>query len=200
LAPEAIPPPAPDAGSELLALWHELGLVDRVGLALVLLLLLLGLWRGLWWQVMRFLGVAGAILLARSLAPRCVSLLSERTGGFDSRLLVGVTWLALFLAGLSVAVLLVRAGRHLLEAMQLSLLDRAAGALVGAVTGLTVHMALIVLLVHLSPATWVERSFPGTYSEGLLRLLSEELPLVVEAGEGSPIEALLRWDERPAAE
>ncbi|MEL6860427.1 MAG: 4-hydroxybenzoate octaprenyltransferase, partial [Pseudomonadota bacterium] len=33
-------------------------------------LLALGFFRGLWWQVMRMVGVAGAILLARSLAPR----------------------------------------------------------------------------------------------------------------------------------
>lgn len=178
------------------ALWSELGVVDQVGLVLVLGLSLLGLWRGLWWQVMRLIGVAGSILLARSLAPPCVALLLSEGPSVDPRLVQGGTWLVLFLAGLGTAALLGRFGRRMLEALQLSLFDRLAGALIGALTGLAAHLALVVVLVHLGPADWVESTFPGTWSEGLLHLSSERLPLVGAAGDDSVLEELLHWEQR----
>ena len=40
--------------------------IDQVGLGISALFLALGAWRGLWWQVVRLLGLAAAVAIADS--------------------------------------------------------------------------------------------------------------------------------------
>lgn len=181
---------------------HELGVaqglawIDAVGIGLVVLLFALGFWRGLWWQVMRLVGVFGAVLLARALSPRWEPLVLERFSELSPRFAQGLLWILLFLAGLAVAALLGLIGKRMLDALQLSLVDRTGGAFAGAATGLIGHCALLAALVQLGPEDFVLRTVAGTWSENLLATVGQRFPVVVDAAEGSEIDRLMQWSPR----
>lgn len=194
---------APGAFEQILAgvgaFFSDLAWIDTVGLILVGVLLLLGFARGLWWQVIRLVGLVGAVVLARALSPRFEPRLLEAFPELPPRLAQGLVWLLIFLAGLAAATLLGLLGKKMLEALQLSLLDRTGGALVGAVTGLLIHSALLAALVQLGPEQWVVATVEDTYSEGLLEVVGHQFPLVVNAAEGSEIDGLLQWRAKAEA-
>lgn len=157
--------------------------VDQVGLFLVLCFILLGIWRGLWWQVIRLVGVVASVVLARSLAPRFVPSVEAAFPEFaemSAGVAYGVVWTALFLAGLVVASVLGMLGKRALQAMQLGLVDRAGGAVAGAATGVLVHCALLVVLGQTAPA-FSERTLEGSRSAFLLSALSQKAHLLVDA-------------------
>ena len=194
---------APDAEpSGLGALWQELSslaTIDQVGLGLVVGLLALGLWRGLWWQVMRLLGLVGAVLTARWMAPKLAPRLSSQFPDLDERLAAGLPWLLVFLLGLAAAVGLAALGRRLIEALQLGLVDRCLGAVVGAASGALVHAALVAAIAQLAPTQMIEDQLRDTWSEGLLEVVGRRFPLVVDAGDGTPLGQLFEWPGEAAA-
>jgi len=154
--------------------------IDQVGLGLVGLFLILGIWRGLWWQVIRLLGVVAAVALARSLTPRFSAAVEEATE-FSAELSHGLVWFGLFLAGLIVASLLGMIGKKALEAMQLGLVDRAGGAFAGALTGLLLHSVVLVVICGLGTDTWSAGAIEGTRSAILLDTLSRKAPLLLDS-------------------
>lgn len=189
-------PASPAEPSGLSAAWEELvalATIDQVGLGLVGVLLLLGLWRGLWWQVMRLLGLIGAAWTARWMAPKLAPKLAAEFPDLPPRLTEGLPWLLVFLVGLAAAVGLAALGRRLIEALQLGLVDRALGAAVGAVSGALVHAALVAGIAQLAPTQVVESELRNTWSEGLLEVVGRRVPLVVDAGDGTPLSELFEW-------
>ncbi len=182
--------------SSLGAIWQDLtslATIDQVGLGIVLGLLILGLWRGLWWQVMRLLGLVGAVLCARWMAPKLAPRLSNQFPDLDERLAAGLPWLLVFLLGLAAAVGLAALGRRLIEALQLGLIDRTLGAAVGAVSGALVHAALVAGIAQLAPTKMIEVQLKDTWSEGLLEVVGRRFPIVVDAGDGTPLGQLFGW-------
>ena len=170
-------PSTPDLPSALTSLpW-----IDQVGLGLAGLFFLLGIWRGLWWQVVRLLGVVLAVALARSVGPVLEPLVSDV---LDLRPAVshGLSWFLLFLAGLVAAALLGLLGKKALDAMQLNLMDRVGGAVVGAATGISLHVALLVFLGGMGPAGWKAEQLQGTHSWSLLEVLAESRVVLDEGG------------------
>ncbi len=165
--------------------------IDLIGAILVVLLSALGFWRGLWWQAMRFAGLAGAVLVARAFTPRLAPDLETRLVDLDPRFLTGLVWLVLFLAALGVAAALGRLGRRLLEAMQLGLMDRVAGGLFGALTGLLLHAALVAAVLQLAPHQLAHHAVAGTRSERLVSALERPLPLLFDAHTSRRMRALL---------
>jgi uncharacterized membrane protein required for colicin V production len=161
-----------------------LPMIDRVGLGVVGLFLVLGLWRGLWWQVVRLLGVFLAVGLARSVSPRLTPIVQE---ALDLKLAMshGLSWFVLFLAGLVVAALLGMLGKKALEALQLNLMDRVGGAVVGVGTGLSLHVALLVLLGGVGSANFKADHLRGSASWKLLEALAEHHVVAGEAGTAS---------------
>ncbi len=159
--------------------------IDMVGLGLVGLFLVLGLVRGLWWQVIRLLGVATAVGLARVLSPRLTPTVAESFPELSASITYGLVWFALFVSGLVVASLLGLIGKRALEAMQLGIVDRVGGGLAGVVTGLLFHSAVLVVLCGLGSDGWTERTMEGTKSALLLDTLTRRAPLImhVEAAE-----------------
>ncbi len=149
-----------------------LATVDQVGLGLAGLFLLLGLWRGLWWQVIRFLGVVLSVTLARALSPE---LEPHVSGALDLEASVsfGLSWFLIFLTGLLVAALLGLLGKKALEAMQLGLMDRIAGGVLGVATGLSLHVALLVLLGGIGTRSWRAEHIEDTHSWHLLEWLAQ---------------------------
>lgn len=177
----------------------SLGWVDLLGLGLVGLLGVLGIVRGLWWQVIRLLGLVAAVGVARALSPRWVGAAERRFPEVDERIVHGMVWLLVFLAALGIASFLGRLGRKLLEAMQLDWVDRAGGGLAGMVTGIVVHLAVLVGLVHLGPAPWVSEHVAGTFSEGLLDAFGRRWPVVLARDAADKLQPLLKWEDPPQA-
>lgn len=179
------------------ALWSSLvGLpwVDKVGLFLVLVFTALGVWRGMWWQVVRFLGVILSIAMARALAPRLQPSLQQMVGeGMSEAVTHGVAWFLVFMVGMLLATLLGRVGKKTLEAMQLGLFDRIGGAFIGALTGVVIHGALLILASSLTNDAWYTSNLRGTRSAMALAQVSQfQLgPLHSEAKE----KIFSNWDE-----
>jgi uncharacterized membrane protein required for colicin V production len=173
--------------------------LDLVGLGLIGILLLLGLYRGLWWQVMRLVGVTASVLVARAfsaaLAVRVAALFPDLT----PRTAHGVAWATLFLVALLACALLGMLGQRMLEAMKLGLANRVAGACAGALTGLCVHVVLVVLFVQLAPASTLGRYVVGTYSEQLYGALGMRWPVVMASEAAHEVNRALEESPRPGA-
>jgi membrane protein required for colicin V production len=166
--------------------------IDWLGLGLLALFLVLGAVRGLWWQVMRLAGLALAIAVARAFGPLLEPRVSSLLGpDFSPRVAYGLVWVTLFIAALAVAALLGHLGRRALEAMQLGLADRFWGALVGALTGVLMHVALLVVLVQLAPEPWLRETLTDTGSERVLLAVGRRWQLVLTHDAGREAEAVL---------
>jgi len=147
---------------------RSLATLDLVGLGVVFLLVALGLWRGMWWQVIRLIGIVLAVGLARIFAPETAQWVSQSWPNLEPRIAQGIAWASVFLLTLGAASILGMLGQKLLEAMKLGLLNRVAGGVLGAATGVIVHVAFLAGFCQLAPEGVVARSVAGTYSERLL--------------------------------
>ena len=156
-----------------------LATVDQVGLGLLAVFALLGVWRGLWWQVMRLAGVAVAVVLARALSPKLGPRI-EALGEIDDGVAQGIAWVVLFVVALALAALVGRLGKKSLEAMQLGLADRAGGLVAGAATGLTLFSSALVGASYLAPE-WTSRALKDTHSGAWLELVSSRAPVLMDA-------------------
>ncbi|NOT31326.1 MAG: hypothetical protein HOP15_12845 [Planctomycetes bacterium] len=165
--------------------------LDLIGLGLIAVLLLLGLYRGLWWQVIRLVGVAVSVLVARAagapLAQRLMALFSE----LEPRSAHGLAWGTLFLTTLLACALLGMAGQRMLEAMKLDFANRFAGACAGAATGLFLHVVLVVLVCQLAPERMLGKYVAGTYSERLYTTLGIRRPVVLAAEATQDVDRIL---------
>lgn len=171
--------------------------LDLVGLALVVLLLFLGLYRGLWWQVIRLVGVTVSVLIARAavvpLAQRLLALFPDLL----PRTAHGIAWGTLFLTALLACALLGLMGQRMLEAMKLDLANRLAGACAGAATGFCAHVVLVVLVCHLAPPRVLGEYVVGTYSERLYSALGVRWSVVMAADPAHDVNQALEQSPRP---
>jgi uncharacterized membrane protein required for colicin V production len=172
--------------------------IDALGLGLVAVCTLLGIVRGLWWQVVRLVGVILAVGIARALSPRFVPEVEARLPSLSHELAFGIAWFALFVAALVVASLLGTLGKRSLEALQLGPLDRLGGALAGALTGLLVHAAVLVGLVTFASPEWSQATLDRTRSQALIGSLAGRMNLLVDAHAAERLEPWL--GERDAGE
>jgi uncharacterized membrane protein required for colicin V production len=155
--------------------------IDQVGLGIVAVCLVLGVWRGLWWQVIRLAGVVASVVLARLLTPRFAPSVQESLPELGEGVVYGVVWFGLFLAGLVLASLLGMLGKQALEAMQLGLVDRAGGAVAGVMTGALLHCALLVAMTGLTTPEWSDDALADSRSALLLNAVSHQAPLFVDS-------------------
>jgi uncharacterized membrane protein required for colicin V production len=162
--------------------------LDVVGLALVGLFLVLGARRGLWWQLVRLLGLAAAVAVARALAPRFAPGLGTALPGLDPRVASGIVWLAILAAGLTIVGIVGRLGKETIAAVQLGFVDRAGGAVAGALSGALLHGVLVLLLVLLGPAEWSRDAVRDTRSARLLDTLGRRLSLLEDAHAAEALE------------
>jgi uncharacterized membrane protein required for colicin V production len=174
----------------------ELHWIDWTGLGLFGIFALLGLLRGLWWQVVRLLGVLASAALARTLSSAAGAQLGEWTQ-WSPEIAQGVAWVGIFVAGLVVTAMVGTLGKKSLEVMKLGLVDRAGGAAVGLATGMLLHVAGLVALAHLGPQPWTDETLQGTYSRELLRLVTTSHPVLLKQ-EAHAADSMLRWLDSPA--
>jgi len=150
---------------------------DLFTVALVLLLLLLGLRRGLWSELLQFLGVGLAIALSAWLTPR----LSPHLPGDGTALGHVLRWLLLPLLALVLmgifGALANRAEKELPE--MLHPLDRLGGALVGAAKGtLFAGLLFFALLQFPAPQAWKAGSSEARFAPvalGIDAVVAEEI-------------------------
>ena len=155
------------------AFYQQLAPVDWIGLGIVAVLLVMGLVRGLWWQVIRLLGVVVAFAVARLFGPDGAAWIGEVYPDWSPRLAHGLAWVVLFGLTLAAVSILGHLGQKLLTAMQLGPVNRLAGGVAGAATGVVVHLALLLGISLLTPEAFVREHVAGTYSERVYSFVGE---------------------------
>ena len=155
--------------------------LDLVGLGLIALLFLLGLYRGLWWQAIRLVGITFSVLIARAAGAPLAERLQVIFPELQPRTAHGISWGTLFLTAMLACALLGLLGQRMLEAMKLDLANRLAGGAAGALTGLCVHVVVVVLVCHLASPRVLGRYVAGTYSQRIYETLGIRRPVVMAA-------------------
>jgi len=156
-------------------------LVDWVGICLIVLFLVLGALRGLWWQVVRLLGIVASVAVARAVAPRFSPALAEGLPGLGIHAANGITWLFVLLIGLLAVAVVSRVGRSSSGDTPLTPLDRVGGAIAGAFSGGLVHVAFLLVAFQVASPGWKEERLEGSQSEALLAAVGREIPLLLDA-------------------
>lgn len=122
----------------------EIAWVDMAVMAFVLLSVLIGLWRGVVFELLSLAGWFAAYLLARAFTPSLQPFIPAGEPG--SALNHGIAFACVFLAALVVWGLGARLVRAAIRATPLSPLDRLLGALFGALRGMIVLLVLAALI------------------------------------------------------
>ncbi len=171
---------------------QELAPVDIIGLCLVAILIILGLFRGLWWQVIRLVGLCLAVAVARLASPSLAEWVQSSWPELSPRLAQGTAWLVIFLLALGAASLLGLLGQRVLDTMQLGFANRLAGGLLGALTGVVLHVAALVMLCQLGPANFVEKHVGGSHSERLVQAVGTRWRVALGAEASVEVDRLLQ--------
>jgi uncharacterized membrane protein required for colicin V production len=166
---------APEAGAGGLR-W-----IDLLGLAVLTLFLALGAMRGLWWQLVRLLGIVASVSVARALAPRLSPQLASLMPGLSPLLANGLAWLAILIACMLVVALIGRLGHATLEAVHLGKFDRIGGALAGLASGVLVHAVVLLCLCQVATSAWTVATVRGTRSQDLLDVVADHFPMLLDA-------------------
>ncbi len=176
---------------------RDLAPLDLVGLGLIAILVGLGIWRGLWWQVIRLAGVLFAVVLARSFAGDLGTRIHGLWPELSTRLAFGVAWFGVFVVAMTVAAAVGLLGNKLLDILHLGLANRLGGGAVGAATGLALHAAALAILCQLAPEPFVGRVVAGTFSEKLVDAVGQRVHVLVDGQAAREIQRLLDpgWTE-----
>jgi membrane protein required for colicin V production len=150
--------------------------LDWVFLAVLLVSLALGAWRGLVYEVLSVLGWIAAFVLAQWLAPDVAARLPMGETGEALRYAAG--FVLVFIAAAFVAGLLAWLLKKLVEAVGLRPVDRTLGAAFGLVRGavLLLALAVVVNMTSLQNGGWWTESKGAGVSTTVLRGLKPVLP------------------------
>lgn len=154
------------------------GVVDLVLLGVLLLSVIVGLWRGLVFELLSLLGWVAAYIAAQAFAPALAPLLPFATEG--SPLRIGAAFALVFIGVLIVWSLAARLLQLVIHATPLSVVDRSLGALFGALRGVVLLLALVTVVAMTSAS----RSPDWRASRGvawLNALLQEIKPVLPDA-------------------
>jgi membrane protein required for colicin V production len=156
-------------------------ILDWTVLAVLALSVLLGLFRGLVYEVLSVLNWLAAFLLAQWLAPQVAQLLPLGAAGEPIRYAAG--FVLVFIAALFAGGLLAWLVKKLVEAVGLAPVDRALGGLFGLVRGTVAVLALAVVvhLTGLKEGTWWTESMTAGVATAALRGLKPVVPDAVGA-------------------
>jgi uncharacterized membrane protein required for colicin V production len=157
--------------------------VDQLGLGLAALFLVLGIWRGLWGQILRLFGLVAAVVVARQLYQPLGTVLESWGLSLGPVLSATLAWFLLFISVMLLVAMLARLGKEALDAMQLGLWDRAGGAVAGCLTGLMLHAVLLSVMSILASEEWMDGTLEGSYSEPLLERFRHIAQRALEASD-----------------
>lgn len=152
------------------------GWVDLALLGSVLLSVLVGLWRGLVFELLSLLGWVAAYIAAQAFASTVAAYLP--VGAPGSALNLGAAFALVFLAALIVWSIAARLVRLLIHATPLSVVDRLLGGVFGALRGVVLLLALVTV-VSMTPAqrapAW-QASIGVAWLRNLLQHIKPVLP------------------------
>jgi membrane protein required for colicin V production len=137
---------------------------------------LLGLWRGLVYEVLSVLNWLAAFVLAQWLAPRAAQLMPLSRAGESVQYAAG--FVVVFIAALFAGGLLVWLTKKVVEAVGLRPVDRVLGGAFGLVRGVVAVLALAVLvhLAKLQDGVWWTESVTAGVATAALRGLKPVVP------------------------
>ena len=150
--------------------------LDWMVAGVLLVSVLLGLWRGLVYEVLSVLSWIAAFVLAQWFAPAAAEWLPM--GGSGQALRYAAGFVLVFIAALFAGGLLAWLIKKLVEAVGLRPIDRALGGLFGMVRGAVIVLALAVV-VHLTSwrtSDWWTDSVTGGVATAALRGLKPVVP------------------------
>lgn len=150
--------------------------LDWVFLGVLVVSLLLGVWRGLVYEVLSLAAWAVAFVVAQWFGPDVAAWLPMSGAAESMRFAAGfaVTFvLAVFAGGLVAALV-----KRLMSAVGLAPVDRALGAAFGLVRGLVILLAaaVVVAMTPLKGSGWWQESVGAGISSAALRGLKPVLP------------------------
>jgi membrane protein required for colicin V production len=153
-----------------------LATLDWIVVAVLAASVLLGLWRGLVYEVLSVLNWLAAFVLAQWLAPRAADWLPLSQAGDSFRYAAG--FVLVFVAALFAGGLLAWLTKKLVEAVGLRPVDRALGGIFGLVRG-TVAVLVLGVVVHLTGlknGLWWTESVTAGVATAALRGLKPVVP------------------------
>jgi membrane protein required for colicin V production len=157
----------------------SLGWVDLMFLGIVVLSVIVGLVRGVVFEVLSLLGWLAAYVAAQWLAPMLAPCLP--VGATGSALNHAAAFACTFIAALIVWSLMARLLRMLIHATPLSLVDRVLGATFGVARALVVMLAIttVVMLTSLARSAAWQESRGAPWLNDALRGIKPMLPAQV---------------------
>ena len=150
--------------------------LDWIVVAVLAASVLLGLWRGLVYEVLSVLNWVAAFVLAQWFAPRAAQLMPFGHAGDSIRYAAG--FVVVFIAALFAGGLLAWLVKKLVAAAGLAPVDRALGAIFGLVRG-AVAVLVLAVVVHLTPlkdSGWWTESMTAGVATAALRGLKPVVP------------------------
>jgi len=153
-----------------------LAALDWVIVAVLAASVLLGLWRGLVYEVLSVLNWIAAFVLAQWLAPRAAAWMPLGQAGESVQYAAG--FVVVFILALFAGGLLAWLTKKLVEAVGLRPVDRALGGLFGLVRGVVAVLALAVVvhLTGLARGMWWTESVTAGVATAALRGLKPVVP------------------------
>lgn len=154
-----------------------IALTDWILLAVLLVSMLVGLWRGLVYEVLSLAGWLAAFILAQWLAVDTVVLLPFLKGA-AAQVQYAVAFALVFVAALFAAGLISWLVKKLVETVGLRPVDRALGGIFGAVRGVVILLAFTVVLklLGLSQDDWWQTAVGSSWLDMTLQGLKPLLP------------------------
>jgi len=150
--------------------------LDWVVVALLAASVLLGLWRGLVYEVLSVLNWLAAFVLAQWLAPRAAAMLPLSRAGESVQYAAG--FVVVFIAALFAGGLVAWLTSKLVAAVGLRPVDRMLGGMFGVVRGMVAVLALAVVvhLAGLAGGLWWAESKTAGVATAALRGLKPVVP------------------------
>jgi uncharacterized membrane protein required for colicin V production len=152
----------------------------------VLLFAFIGMRGGLWWQLVRLLGLIASVAVARALAPHVASGLESVFEGLAPRTAEGLAWCLVLGVGMWIVAIVGRSGatqgaaKDGGPAQGLSFVDRTGGAAAGALTGIVLHAALLLCIGNLAAPDWTQARLRGSHSRELVSTLGRGIPGLID--------------------
>lgn len=150
--------------------------LDWILLAVLLISLLVGVWRGVVYETISLASWVAAFVLAQWLAPDVALHLPMAGAAEPVRYAAG--FVVVFVLSLVVGSLIALVAKKLLSAVGLGLLDRLLGGGFGVLRGLVLVLALTVV-VHMTPldsADFWQESHAARWAEATLSMLGPLMP------------------------
>ena len=153
-----------------------MAVLDWVVVAILAASMLLGLWRGLVYEVLSVLNWLAAFVLAQWLAPRAAAMMPFSQASPSLQYAAG--FVVVFIAALFAGGLVAWLVKKLVEAVGLRPIDRALGGVFGLVRGLLAVLALAVVvhLTGLKNGVWWTESMTSGAATAALRGLKPVVP------------------------